>query len=102
MIGLLALAAATGASQSNADLRGTAGVCIRWDRPAHVADAVVVVSSGNPKLDAALPDTIRAMKEWPAPDAYDGGWVGINFAVAGDPGNDRPLPDCSQYRLPKP
>lgn len=88
MIGLLALAAATtGASQSNADLRGTAGVCIRWDRPAHVADAVVVVSSGYPTLDALLPDTIRAMKEWPAPDAYDGGWVGINFAVAGDTAN---------------
>jgi TonB family protein len=102
MIVLFALAAAmTGVSANNADLRGTAGVCIRWDRPAHVADAVVVESSGNPTLDAALPGTIKEMKEWPAPDAYDGGWVGVNFSVAGDT-DDRPLPDCSRYRLPKP
>ena len=101
MIGLFGFAAAIIAPfQSNADLRGTAGVCIRWDRPAHVADVVVVVSSGNPILDTALPDTIRALKEWPAPDAYDGGWVGINFSVDGDKDN-RPLPNCAEYRLPK-
>jgi hypothetical protein len=55
MIELLAIAVAvTGASQSNVDLRGTAGVCIRRDRPAHVADAAVV----------SVPATRRLMRRF--------------------------------------
>lgn len=82
------------AQGANQDLRGTAGVCVRWDSATHVADAVVVVSSGNPTLDRALPDTIRSMA-WPAPDPpYHGEWVGITMAVAGAPAN-MPLPSCA-------
>jgi hypothetical protein len=84
----------------DADLRGTAGVCVRWGRdPKHVEDAVVVVSSGNPTLDAALPATIRNMV-WDRPTSpdYKGGWIGIVMAVAGAP-VDIPLPDCG--KLPR-
>ena len=82
-------------------LRGTVGVCIRWGAdPNHVADAVVVVPSGNPTLDDAIPNTIRAMTwERPAHD-YHGEWVGITMAVSG--GTSKiPLPTCDPKRLPR-
>lgn len=93
-------AVAQGANQAaGSDLRGTAGVCVRWDGPTHVADAVVVVSSGNPTLDRALPDTIRNMA-WQAPDPpYHGEWVGITMAVAGAQAS-MPLPSCASLPAP--
>ena len=100
MIGLAMMLAAQVASD-NADLRGTVGMCIRWDGPAHIGDAVVVVSSGNPTLDAAMPATVKAM-EWKRPNPpYSGSWIGITFAVAEGTTN-MPLPDCTKYPLPKP
>jgi uncharacterized NAD(P)/FAD-binding protein YdhS len=99
MIGLLIMLAFQ-ATDDNADLRGTVGMCIRWDGPEHIGDAVVVVSSGNPTLDAAMPATVKAMK-WNRPNPpYSGGWIGINFAVAGG-ATDSALPDCTKYELPK-
>ncbi|HEY0414479.1 MAG TPA: hypothetical protein VGD66_15195 [Allosphingosinicella sp.] len=94
-------AAQAAPQQGDADLRGTAGVCVRWGAdPKHAAEAVVVVSSGNPTLDRALPPTILNM-EWerPASPAYQGEWIGILMAVAGAPAN-MPLPDCG--KLPRP
>ena len=85
----------------NSDLRGTAGICVRWTSdPRHVADAIVVKSSGNLTLDQALPETIRNM-EWPAPasPAYKGEWVGIVMSVAGGE-VDQPLPNCDGLPLP--
>ena len=100
MILLVTLMAALAASPDGTDdLHGTAGVCIRWDGPQHIADAVVVQSSGNPILDASLPATIKAMA-WQRPEPpYNGGWMGVTFAVSGSP-SEMPLPNCD--RLPKP
>lgn len=94
-VGLVMLAQAT------EPLSGAAGVCVRWaDDPHHVAEAVVVNSSGNPTLDAALPESIEAMT-WPAPTSpdYAGEWVGIRIAVGGSPSGGV-QPDCSTLPLP--
>lgn len=81
------------------DLRGTAEVCIRWDGPCHIADAVVVRPSGNPMLDASLPATIKAMA-WQHPDQpYNGGWMGVTVAVIGAP-SEMPLPSCDKLSKP--
>lgn len=99
MIGLIALAAALNSNVSG-DLSGTAGVCIRWDGPEHISDAIVVAGSGNAALDAAIPSTIEAMRwQRPAPP-YHLTWVGIVFTAQGEPSN-MALPDCSHYALPK-
>jgi hypothetical protein len=102
---LLAAPSRSGAQPANAaqddpSLRGTVGVCIRWGGdPKHVADAVVVVPSGNPVLDRAIPDTVRAMT-WDKPDGdYHGQWIGITLQVAGGSG-DMPLPTCDAAKLP--
>jgi hypothetical protein len=102
----LLLAAGTpapAAADDDADLRGTAGVCIRWGADPHrVEEAVVVVSSGNPTLDAALPPTILNMPwERPASPGYRGEWIGIVMAVAGAPANI-PLPKCDTLPQPAP
>jgi hypothetical protein len=99
MIALMLMIAALLEPDGEVDLRGTAGICVRWDGPTHVADAVVVVSSGNPALDAALPETIKAM-EWqrPAPP-YAGGWIGITMAVEGA-ADSIPLPNCAELQAP--
>jgi uncharacterized NAD(P)/FAD-binding protein YdhS len=81
------------------DLSGTAGLCIRWDGPEHISDAIVVVSSGNPALDEAVPSLIRA-RRWQRPDPYNHGWVGIAFTAQSKPLDMAP-PDCSRYRLPE-
>ena len=82
------------------ELKGTVGVCVRWAAdPHHVAEAIVVVPSGNKRLDEAIPRSVEAMK-WDRPTGkYRGGWIGINMAV-GEPGTDRPLPSCTH--LPPP
>ena len=95
---LMTLAPASG------PLEGSAGVCIRWaEDPHHVADAVVVQSSGNRALDAALPASIVAM-DWPAPtgEDYAGEWIGIRMTIGSAPAADEPpLPDCSDLPLPQ-
>lgn len=82
--------------------RGVAGVCVRWDRtrPSRAAEAVVVRSTGNARLDRRMQETIPQW-DWPtAVDDYRGQWVGIWLAVGGaEPvGGDTPLPDCSSLR----
>jgi hypothetical protein len=96
---LLVAATVPGAAQDDADLKGKAGVCVRWGIDSkHVEEAVVVVSSGNPVLDQALPHTLTSM-EWPSPASppYKGEWVGIVIGVAGADSSG-PLPKCD--RLP--
>lgn len=98
---LAAGAVAVAAPGDDTDVRGSVGVCIRWGRDSHhVADAIVVISSGNPTLDRAVPDTIKNM-EWerPSSPSYKGEWVGIVMAVDGSAPNES-LPNCD--RLPRP
>jgi len=97
------------ASPALAEVKGAVGVCIRWGAsPDHVQDAVVVVPSGNPVLDAALPDSIRQM-QWraPKPPAKAHDWVGVWMLVDGAPIPTGPLPGCdkaadllARYRQP--
>ena len=88
----------------SASLDGSADVCMRWaEDPHHVADAIVVQSSGNPALDAALPASIVAL-DWPAPtgDDYAGEWIGIRMTIGSTPPSDeRALPDCSALPVPE-
>ncbi len=82
--------------------RGVAGVCVRWDRTrrSRAAEAVVVRSTGNARLDQRMQETIPQW-DWPtAVDDYRGQWVGIWLAVGGaEPVEaDTPLPDCSSLR----
>lgn len=94
-VGLFALAVAAPAL---AGVKAAVGVCVRWGpSPDHVQDAVVVVPSGNPVLDAAVPDSIRQM-QWKAPKAAAGarGWVGIWMSVDGAPIPPGPLPSCDK------
>lgn len=101
MIGLLAaVAAAAHGMVKTYDLTGTAGICVRWDRPARHVDAVVVTSAGNPVLDAMLLDKARAARP-PAFGPMNGHWVGLNVGVNAD-GPPRPEPDCSKIRITKP
>jgi hypothetical protein len=82
------------------EVRGTAGVCIRWaDDPDHVADAVVVVPSGNDALDQALPASVKTMR-WPRPTGDKGEWMGITIAVGEGPASQT-LPSCNQLPRPK-
>jgi hypothetical protein len=69
------------------------GVCVRWgDDAHHLADAVVVDSSGNALLDEAIPRTLRSMA-WDKPDGYNGAWLGLSIGVDGAKPSDK-LPDC--------
>lgn len=86
------------ASPAASQVKSAVGVCVRWGAsPDHVEDAVVVVPSGNPVLDAAMPDSIRQLK-WPMPSnpgqAHD--WVGIWMSVEGAPIPPGPLPICEE------
>lgn len=65
-------------------LGGTAGVCVRWgEDQEHVAQAVVVQSSGNPQLDEMIASSVKTMA-WPAPgDGYKGEWIGVSLSVGG-------------------
>lgn len=79
--------------------RGVAGICIRWDRsrPSHVAEAIIVRSTGNSALDRRISNAIPDM-DWPVGvDDYRGQWLGIWMAVGGaeSPPATAPLPDCS-------
>jgi hypothetical protein len=63
---------------------GTAGVCVRWgeDRD-HVAQAVVVQSTGNTQLDEVIATSVKTMN-WPAPaEGYAGQWIGVSLSVGG-------------------
>jgi hypothetical protein len=81
------------------DVRGTAGICIRWGEDSnHVAEAVVVSSTGNPALDAALPATVRRMT-WKRPARDIGAWMGIYMAVGGYP-TPVGFPECSHLPTP--
>lgn len=96
---ILGLAAAL-ASAAPAAARAPAaavGVCLRWG-PAddHVQDVVIVSPSGNPVLDAALPDAIRQMV-WrrPAHPALARDWVGVWMSVDGAPLRPSAPPSCA-------
>ena len=100
---LVAIALPVPTPVADAGLRGSVGVCIRWGiDPNHIADAVVVVGSGNPTLDQAVPATIKNM-EWQRPSStpYKGEWVGIVMAVDENLPN-QPLPNCDGLPVPKP
>lgn len=88
-------------SEEDVSFRGTVGVCVRWGvDPHHVADAIVVTSSGNAQLDEKAPDTVREM-HWDRPtDGYHGEWVGITLQVAGSD-MTLPAPQCDEKRLPR-
>ncbi|MDQ0466879.1 hypothetical protein QO010_004676 [Caulobacter ginsengisoli] len=105
----LMLAASTAAPAFAADapvvasgeaLGGTAGVCIRWgeDRD-HVAQAVVVQSTGNVQLDEVIASSVKTMN-WPAPgEGYAGQWVGVSLSVGGAPPIST-LPNCALLDAP--
>ena len=65
-------------------LGGTAGVCVRWgEDQEHVAQAVVVESTGNAQLDEMIASSVKTMK-WPSPgEGYKGEWIGVSLAVGG-------------------
>jgi hypothetical protein len=79
----------------NPNPHGTVGLCIRWgEDPKHVADVVVVVSSGDEDLDQGIAGTVRRM-EWDRPTrGYHHEWMGINLAVGANPDLNQPLPKC--------
>lgn len=86
------------ATPAAAQVRATVGVCLRWGAsPDHVEDVVIVVPSGNPVLDAALPDSIRQM-QWPAPKspAKRRAWLGVWMSVDGAPVPPGPPPSCAR------
>jgi hypothetical protein len=73
--------------------KGVVGVCVRWgDDAHHLAEAVVVDSSGDATLDQAVPETLRSMT-WDKPDGYAGQWLGLSVGVSGAQPADT-LPDC--------
>lgn len=74
--------------------QGVVGVCVRWGEDAHhLAEAVVVDSSGDATLDQAVPDTLRSMT-WDKPEGYNGQWLGLSVGVSGAQPADT-LPDCN-------
>jgi hypothetical protein len=74
-------------------LAGVVGVCVRWEAdPAHVAEVVVVVPSGNATLDTAIVPTVKAAP-WPKPAGDAGGWVGRYVAISA-PAPAGPQPTC--------
>jgi hypothetical protein len=78
-------------------LAGVVGVCVRWEAdPAHVAEVVVVVPSGNATLDTAIVPTVKAAT-WPRPAGDTGGWTGRYVAIS-VPVPAGPQPTCE--RLP--
>jgi hypothetical protein len=78
-------------------LAGVVGVCVRWEAdPAHVAEVVVVIPSGNATLDTAIVPTVKATN-WPRPAGDTGGWTGRYVAISA-PVPAGPQPDCG--RLP--
>jgi hypothetical protein len=79
---------------------GTVGLCIRWAAdPRHVADAVVVVSSGDEDLDQGVASAVRRM-EWEQPDRYHGEWIGMNMAIGAGAPTGQPLPKCDAVKPP--
>jgi hypothetical protein len=82
---------ATAAPQATG--KGVVGVCVRWgDDAHHLAEAVVVDSSGDATLDQVVPETLRGMT-WDKPDGYAGQWLGLSVGVDGAKPADT-LPDC--------
>jgi hypothetical protein len=78
----------------NRDPRGTVGLCIRWGKDSkHVADAVVVVSSGDEDLDQGIAGMVRRM-EWDRPARYHHEWIGINMAVGANAELNVTPPKC--------
>jgi hypothetical protein len=81
-----------------AQVRTAVGVCLHWGAsPDHVEDVVIVVPSGNPVLDAALPDSIRQM-QWRAPNGPGKRheWLGVWMSVDGAPVPPGPPPSCAK------
>jgi hypothetical protein len=73
--------------------KGVVGVCVRWGNDdSHPSDVVVVEPSGDPALDAVIPNTLRGMP-WEKPDNYDGEWVALSVGVAGSQPSTK-LPSC--------
>ena len=108
ILGAVATAATVGAAVAAeaTPIQGAVGVCMRWGAdPEHVVDVVVVHPSGNPVLDAAIPDTIRQMV-WPRTmkPKEEGAWVGIWMTVDGADMPQGPLPTCetADSLLPNP
>ena len=90
---LAATTAARAETAAPAASQGVVGVCVRWgDDAHHLADAVVVDSSGNSLLDEAIPGTLRSMA-WDKPAGYDGAWLGLSIGVDGAKPSDK-MPDC--------
>lgn len=93
---LVLLPAAVVPAPAIAGVRSTVGVCLRWGVSAdHVEDVVIVVPSGNPVLDAALPDSIRQM-QWKPPEnpARRHDWLGVWMPVEGAPVPPGRPPSC--------
>ena len=107
IIGLaLGLAGAGPAPAAAPVVKGAVGVCLRWGASRdHVRDVVIVHPSGNPVLDAALPDSIRQM-QWarPTDPKAASGWTGVWMSVDGASPPSGPPPDCSNADrlLPRP
>lgn len=76
---------------------GVVGLCIRWEprNLNRVAEARVVVSSGNRQLD----NNVRrwaGKQDWPIEDnASHGQWMGVYLASGGAVAPAGALPDCS-------
>ena len=62
------------------------GICVRWESdPEHVADAIVVASSGDPVLDGKLRENTKTMPmRRPRTNNYKGQWIGIIVSTSPD------------------
>lgn len=92
----LLLAGGAAAAAEPTPIKGAVGVCMRFGPdPGRAVDVVVVHSSGNPLLDAGIPDTIRQLS-WPVTmkPKEEGAWVGIWMTVDGADMPQGPLPNC--------
>lgn len=101
-LALLALAQASPtAVQSARVVAGPVGICVRWNTdPEHVADAVVVISSGDATVDRRVRENTRSVKlRRPTSSSYKGQWVGM--LVATSPVRPKAeVPNCSHLRIP--
>lgn len=91
------LTAGAAAAAEPTPIQGAVGVCLRFGPdPGRAVDVVVVHPSGNPVLDANIPDTIRQLS-WPVTmkPKEEGAWVGVWMTVDGADMPQGPLPDCA-------
>lgn len=86
-------AAAEAPAPDAAPPKGAVGLCVRWGAdPTKLAEVVLVKPSGDPRVDAMVPEALRAMP-FPKPDGDTGAWRAMSVGVGGAEPLDE-APDC--------